>query len=245
MSATTFVLVHGAWHDASCWDAVSGLLRAQNHTVLCPDLPGHGADSTALARITLKSYVTSLVNLLDSLTGKAVLVGHSMSGMVISEAASQLPQKISRLIYLSAYLPRQNESIFDLIALIRGDESLTSIEDAMQLSSDKRTCSIDQTSIIPLFYNLTPRSRTSQALSKFGKQATLPLSAKVRLDETALAAIPSTYICCSEDKVIPVHHQRRMLARRTCDTVLQIKADHSPFYSAPEQLAALLHASAG
>jgi pimeloyl-ACP methyl ester carboxylesterase len=244
VSAKTFVLVHGAWHDGSCWDAVSSLLRAQNHHVICPDLPGHGADRTALAKITFKSYVTSLINLLESLADNAILVGHSMSGMVISEVASSIPHKISHLIYISAYLPLQGESVFDLITLNRSHEPFTAIEHSMQMSPDKRACSIEQTSIIPLFYNLTPHALASQAQAAFGTQATLPLAAKVKLDEEALAAIPTTYIACSEDKVIPVHHQRRMLARRTCNTVLQIKTDHSPFYSAPEQLAALLEASA-
>lgn len=244
MSTTTFVLVHGAWHDGSCWNEVAKLLRAKNHRVVTPDLPGHGRDSTPVNKITFKSYTTALSALLGTLSDRTVLVGHSMSGMVISEVASRIPQKISRLIYVSAYLPRNDESVFDLIMRNRGDEPLTAIERAMQLSADKRTYNIDERCIVPLFYNLTPPHLASQAQAAFGLQATLPLAAKVKLDEAALAAIPSSYISCTRDMVIPLHHQRRMLARRTCNTLLQIDTDHSPFYSAPEQLAALLEASA-
>ena len=42
----TFVLVHGAWHGAWCWDKVVPLLEAKGHTVVAPDLPGHGDDET-------------------------------------------------------------------------------------------------------------------------------------------------------------------------------------------------------
>jgi pimeloyl-ACP methyl ester carboxylesterase len=244
VSGKIFVLVHGAWHDSSCWNAVSNLLRGQNHVVISPDLPGHGSHKSALGRITFKSYVKSLLDLLDAMATQTILVGHSMSGMVISEVASKIPQKISHLIYVSAYLPRHNESIFDLISLNRSHEPFTAIEHAMLMSPDKRTCSIEKTCIIPLFYNLTPTPLACQAQAAFGLQPTLPLATKVELDEMALSTIPATYISCSKDKVIPLHHQRRMLARRPCSTLLQIDADHSPFYSAPVQLAALLDASA-
>ena len=234
--------MHGAWHDGSCWTAVANLLRAQGHVVFTPDLPGHGKDATALNKVTFKSYVTALIALLGSLTEKTVLVGHSMSGMVITEVACRIPAKISHLVYVSAYLPRPDESVFDLITLNRSHEPFTAIELAMQTSEDKRTCNIDEAEIIPLFYNLTPPELASQAKTAFGTQATLPLAAKVSVDLSVLDTIPCTYISCSKDKVIPLHHQRRMLARRNCNTLLQIESDHSPFYSAPAQLAALLEA---
>lgn len=242
MKEKTFVLVHGAWHDGSCWNQLAALLRARGHHIITPDLPGHGSDSTPPHKLSFKSYTRFLADLLESLADDVVLVGHSMSGMVISEVACTVPHKISQLIYVSAYLPRHDESVFDLIALNRGHEPFTAIEQAMEMSPDKRTCSVEKSRIIPLFYNLTPTQLACEAEAAFGVQATLPLAAKVKLDETVLAAIPATYISCSKDKVIPLHHQRRMLARRSCNKVLQIETDHSPFYSAPEQLADLLEA---
>ncbi|MES2625748.1 MAG: alpha/beta fold hydrolase [Pseudomonadota bacterium] len=245
MIGHTFVLVHGAWHSGSCWAAVATLLRANGHIVYTPDLPGHGDDETPLVKVTFKSYVTSLVNLLNALAEKVVLVGHSMSGMVISEVACRIPEKISHLVYVSAYLPRHYESVFDLIALNRSHEPFTAIELAMQMSSDKRTCSIQNEDIVPLFYNLSPPELALQAQAVFCIQATLPLAAKVTVDQQVLDNIPSTYISCVKDKVIPLHHQRRMLARQSCNTLLQIETDHSPFFSAPEQLAALLEVCSG
>jgi pimeloyl-ACP methyl ester carboxylesterase len=242
LSESTFVLVHGAWHDGSCWAAVANILRAQGHAVITPDLPGHGSDKTPLTKVTFKSYVTSLIDLLGSQPEKTVLVGHSMSGMVITEVASRLPQKISQLVYVSAYLPRHDESVFDLITLNRSHEPFTAIELAMQMSADKRSCTIEEADIIPLFYHLAPLELATHAKTIFGTQATLPLAAKVNVDQLVLDAIPSTYISCSKDKVIPLHHQRRMLTRRTCNTLLQIETDHSPFYSAPAELAAVLAA---
>lgn len=242
MSSTTFVLVHGAWHSGACWARVTALLSAQGFTVHAPDLPGHGKDPLPLTRVTLKAYVNSLLDLLDSIAGKAILVGHSMAGIVISEVAAQRPDKVARLVYVCAYLPRDGESLFDLIALNRSHEPFTAIELAMQMSDDKRSCTIAGEDIIPLFYNLSPEATATAAKAAFAVQATLPLAAKVQLNAAAFAQVPRTYIACTRDKVIPIHHQRRMLTRQPCNELLQLDADHSPFHSCPEQLAALLAA---
>ncbi|MEY4642554.1 MAG: hypothetical protein RLZZ227_2548 [Pseudomonadota bacterium] len=210
--------------------------------MLTPDLPGHGANSAPLNKVTLKAYVNFLLELIDSIDGKVTLVGHSMAGIVISEVAARRPGKIARLVYLCGYLPRDGESLFDLIALNRSHEPFTAIDLALQMSDDKRTCTIATDQIIPLFYNQVPAELAARAKADFCVQATLPLAAQVQLDEQGWDQVKRTYILCTQDKVIPVHHQRRMLTRQHCDVLLQLDGDHSPFLSCPEQLALLLGA---
>jgi pimeloyl-ACP methyl ester carboxylesterase len=237
---SAFVLVHGAWHSGSCWERVAGLLAAQGFKVITPDLSGHGTSTLPLADVTFKSYVDGIIELLDGVDGAVTLVGHSMAGLVVSEVAARRPDKVARLIYVCAYLPRDGESLFELVALNRSHEPFTAIELAIQMSDDKRTCSIAEDDIVPLFYPLAPPEVAAAAKARFALQATLPLAAKVQLDAANFARVPRTYIACTRDKVIPVHHQHRMLTRQVCDTLLQLDADHSPFHSCPEQLAALL-----
>jgi pimeloyl-ACP methyl ester carboxylesterase len=226
-----------------CWKAVADLLTAQGCKVLSPDLPGHGHNALPLAKVTLKAYINSLLDLLDGLDEAVTLVGHSMAGLVVSEVAARKPDKVARLVYVCAYLPRDGESLFEIIALNRSHEPFTAIDLAMQMSDDKRSCTIADDDIVPLFYQLAPTNIAAAAKAGFGVQATLPLAAKVQLDDASFARVPRTYIACNKDKVIPVHHQRRMLTRQACDELLQLDADHSPFYSSPEQLAALLLAT--
>lgn len=237
------MLVHGAWHAGACWQAVADLLTAQGCKVLAPDLPGHGNNALPLGKVTLKAYVNSVLDLLDGLDEAVTLVGHSMAGLVVSEVAARRPDKIVRLVYVCAYLPCDDESLFEIIALNRSHEPFTAIDLAMQMSDDKRSCTIADDDIVPLFYPLAPADVAATAKAGFGIQATLPLAAKVQLDEASFARVPRTYIACNRDKVIPVHHQRRMLTRQPCDVLLQLDADHSPFLSCPEQLAALLLAA--
>src|SRR5690606_10900829 len=153
MSASnTLLLVHGAWHSGGCWTRLAQALRDSTLSVLTPDLPGHGDDPLPQHQVTLKRYVARLVALLDAAAQPVTLLGHTMAGIAVSAAAALRPEKITQLIYLCAYLPRDGESVFDLIALNRQHEPPTPIERALEISNDKRSCTVAAQQIIPLFY---------------------------------------------------------------------------------------------
>ena len=88
---TTMVLVHGAFHDAWCWEPVRSLLDEQGIPNLAPELPLTGLEADAGA----------VRALLDAVDGPVVLCGHSYGGMVISRAASGRDD-VDRLVYLCA-----------------------------------------------------------------------------------------------------------------------------------------------
>ncbi len=101
---STFVLVHGSWHGAWCWNKLTPLLEREGHAVIAPDLPGHGEDWTPIPEISLQSYVDRVGEALDSAPEPAILVGHSMAGTVISQLAEQRPDQVAGLVYLCAFL---------------------------------------------------------------------------------------------------------------------------------------------
>jgi len=202
-----------------------------------PDLPGHGSNPLDLSEISLKRYVSSLAVFIQQLQKPVGLVGHSMAGMVISQVAELIPESIERLVYLAAYLPRNGQSLFDLIESNHATGVTAPVETVMTMTADKRQCGIPADRIASLFYNRCP----SEIIPKtFPKQATLPLSGKVRLSGSRFGKLPKSYICCLDDCVIPIAHQRYMLTQQSCDEMIQLDADHSPFLSCPEVLAAIL-----
>jgi pimeloyl-ACP methyl ester carboxylesterase len=213
-------------------------------TVHTPDLPGHGRNHEDPDRLTLARYATWLTDFIKSLNEPVILAGHSMAGLVISQAAENRPDLIQRLVYLSAYLPGNRQSLFDLIAANHQAIDPAPIESIMTMSQDNRRCGIPAEQIKSLFYNRCPPSRSHLIPSEFPEEAALPLSGKVRLTPENYGRIPRTYISCLDDQVIPVTHQRQMLRTIHCDEMIQLDADHSPFLSCPDMLAALLKAIA-
>jgi pimeloyl-ACP methyl ester carboxylesterase len=111
---STFVLVHGAWHRGDAFAEVADILRADGHVVHTPTLVGNGpgdAKSTGL-----EEAVTSLTDYITKNSIKdAVLLGHSYGGIVITVAADRLSEgTVRRLVYWSAYVPLDGESLVDI-----------------------------------------------------------------------------------------------------------------------------------
>jgi len=130
MSATkaAFVLVHGAWHNASVWDRVTPILEAHGFAVLALDLPGAGANAIAPTSLAVRPFdpaafaaepstsagvtqeartqaVVALVKAAASLAdGKVILVGHSAGGMTVSAVAEQVPGLLLAVVYLAAFM---------------------------------------------------------------------------------------------------------------------------------------------
>ena len=90
---TTFVLVHGASHGSWCWDKVVPLLEAEGHNAVTVDLPGntYGEFDVPLCQVTLSSYTDHVCKVLDQLDEPVVLVGHSLGGLTITQAAEARP----------------------------------------------------------------------------------------------------------------------------------------------------------
>lgn len=111
----TFVLVHGGGHGGWCYQPVARRLQAKGHTVYAPSLPGMGEHTHLLhPDIDLDTHIDDVVALLDSedLT-KAILVGHSYGGMVITGVADRAPGRTGHRVYLDAAYPADGESLHE------------------------------------------------------------------------------------------------------------------------------------
>lgn len=112
---SNYVLIHGGSDGGFVWEDVAPLLREQGHRVATPDLSGHGEDETPIGEISLGSYAGRICEVLDAQDEPVILVGHSTGGIAITQVAEHRPQKIEALVYLAAYLPRNGQSLFELI----------------------------------------------------------------------------------------------------------------------------------
>jgi len=112
----TFVLVHGAWHGAWCWERVVPLLTAGGHTVETPTLAGLGERTAELGpEIDLETHVAEVTaSIAPDGPRDIVLVGHSYGGMVISAVVARRAERIASLVYLDAFVPEDGQALFDL-----------------------------------------------------------------------------------------------------------------------------------
>jgi len=113
---SNYVLVHGAWGGGQTYGKVPEALRAAGHEVLVAALPGLGTRQAELhPGITLTDHVDAVVQqVADAGFDRFILAGHSYGGMVITGVATRLGARIDAIAYLDAFLPGDNQSLWDI-----------------------------------------------------------------------------------------------------------------------------------
>jgi Predicted hydrolases or acyltransferases (alpha/beta hydrolase superfamily) len=112
---SVFVLVHGAWHGAWCWERVADLLRMRGHRVLTPTLAGLGERSHLLSsEITLDTHIADIVDVFTTeRLDDVVLCAHSYGGWPTSGALEHIHRQVGALVFLDAHLPQDGQRGYD------------------------------------------------------------------------------------------------------------------------------------
>lgn len=233
---SVFVLVHGSWHGGWCWERVVPFLQASGHEAYAPDMPAMGRDRTLIHDATFALGVERIVAQLAGMNRPVILVGHSMAGLLITQVAEERPDSISELIYLSAYLPKNGDSCFDLSM---ADHGL--VPYGLEMSADGRSANMVEPWITPSFYNDCTDEDVAFAKDRLRPQPMEPFMQRVSITAGRAGSVPRAYIGCLRDHAITPGFQSHMQMSVPCDTVLTLDTGHSPFLSAPAALASHLN----
>jgi pimeloyl-ACP methyl ester carboxylesterase len=230
---STYVLIHGAWHGGWCWKNVIPLLEKEGHKVVAPDLPGHGEDKSPIAEITLKAYTDRVCQVLDEQSDPVILVGHSMGGVVITQTAEYRPEKIKKLVYVTGFLLQNGEFLLqhaepDTEALVLPN---------LIMSDDQSHATVKEEALKETFYADCTDEDVEFAKSRLVPQAAAVLATPVSTTEENFGRVPRAYISCSRDKAISPSIQETLYKALPCEKVISMDTSHSPFFSAPEELA--------
>lgn len=233
MSDKKILLVHGSCHGAWCWDLVLPELAARGVTARAIDLPGHGADRTPPAQVTLEGYARAILAEIDAMGGGPVAaLGHSAGGYAISAAASIAPQALGKLIYLCAYLPVSGQSLSQMRAAWPEQPLVPHI----RRSADGASFTFDPAPVPALFYHDCPPEAVAFATPRLCPQPMAPQVTPLDLND-AFEGLEKHYIVCAQDRAIPPAYQRVMAQGLPPGHVTELDASHSPFLSMPGPLA--------
>ena len=230
---STFVLVHGGLAGSWLWEKLIPLLEDDGHRVQAPDLPGHGDDQTPIPEVSLQGYADRISEVLDAHPEPAILVGQSMGGAVISQAAEQRPDKVALLVYVGASLLRDGETIF---GVFENDTESLALPNLV-MSEDGSSATLQEDAIEEVLLHDCSDEDVERAKSRCQAQAVAPLATPVSLTEDNFGQIPRVYIQTLQDRTIGPSSQKEMYERLPCQEVISMDTGHWPFYSAPEELA--------
>jgi pimeloyl-ACP methyl ester carboxylesterase len=234
------VLVHGAFAGAWCWEPVLPGLQAAGHEVEALDLPGSGADGTPVGDVSLDAYASRVCGVLAG-GGPAILVGHSMGGMVVTQAASRTPEPVVKLVYVAAFIPADGQSLLDLTAYPEAADD--QVQANLVVDGDPPVATMPPQASREALFGCCDDEQAAWGVSHLGRQAVEPFTNPFRLaadGSAAFAALPRAYVTCLRDRAIPPAMQRVMFEAAGCRPVIELDTDHSPWISRRAELVEVL-----
>lgn len=238
----TFVLIHGSWHGGWCFDPVRAILEAEGHEVMVPDLPGMGGNGAQINAVTLAGWAEFAAGLCCAASQQPViLAGHSRGGLVVSQTAELAPDAMDGLVYLCAMMLPDGMSRAKFKQIEGPNPDFDAIISPVH---DGAGTVIDASRAAPVFAQLSPPDLVAAAMARLVAEPHGPRSTPLRLSPQRFGSRPRTYIECTQDRTIPIASQRRMQAMVPGAEVVTLEADHSPYLSRPQEVAAALIAAA-
>jgi len=232
-SQPTIVLVHGAWGDATGFDGVIRALHDQGYRTIGFANPLRG----------LQSDAKYLADLLRTLEGPIVLVGHSYGGAVITNAAVGNDQVVG-LVYVNGWALDEGESIGQLLELNEGSlipPALREVPFTNPDGSDGVDLYLDQDAFPAAFAGDVDADTARVMAAALRPWSGAAIGAAS--GPPAWKSIPSWYLLGTEDKAIPPATQRFM-AERAKSTIEEVPASHAPMVSQPDVVAKLIMTAA-
>jgi len=227
MPKPTIVLVHGAWADASSWNAVATGLQSQGFTVLAPP--------NLLRSVAIDApYISSF--LAQRTSGPVVLVGHSYGGFVITNAATGV-DSVKALVYVDAFVPEEGENVFQILG---GSGSAFDVPDPTTVFDLVGYPGAPEGDAEAFLKPDTVHNAFAQDLPESDRrliaagQRPITLSANTTPSgASAWKGAPSWAVIGTEDRVIPPDTQRHM-AERAGATITEVAGSHVSMISHPQ-----------
>jgi pimeloyl-ACP methyl ester carboxylesterase len=232
---TTFVLVHGSFHDGSAWEPVARQLEQKGHTAYAPTVAGHGPDGDkGVSHADCSDSIVDYV--IDEGLEDVVLVGHSFGGSIIPKVAEAVPDRISRLVFHNAFVVEDGNCVLD--------EVPPPIQELFRALSDE---SEDGSFTVPFpvwrdgFINDADAELARSAYEKLSPTPWQPFVDELEMSEFYSLELPSSYLYATEDCTLPQTPEwswhPHMSSRLGLFRLIKMPGSHEVVFTNPDGLA--------
>ncbi|MFB7495051.1 alpha/beta fold hydrolase [Streptomyces sp. NPDC056161] len=217
---TTVVLVHGGWHDETCWDP------------LREELDARGIPSTAvrLPMTRLDADADVVRTAIEAQDGDVIVVAHSWGGSPATLGASGLP-RVKHLVYLAAFMIEAG------VPVTPPARRRPTAGGAAKAGADG-TVAIDASLARQAFYDDVSDGLADRMIATLRPMAAASFEPVATDRAAAWRTVPSTYAVCLRDRAIHPEDQRAMAG--DAGEVVEFDTGHSPFLSRPDLVADLI-----
>lgn len=219
-----FVLVAGAWQGAWCWKKILPALWQGGHRAFAVPLTGVGERAHQCSpSIRVSTHADDVAAVVEAEElNNAVLVGHSYAGLVVTAVADRLPDRVGRLVYVDAVVPRSGESWSS------GHDDKTRAQRRQAIEAQGTLPAPD-----PAVFGLSG-SDAEWARRRMTAQPGSVYDDPLQFDEARIARLPRTFIDCTQPALATIAAMRQRVRAEPGWRVVEIPTGHDPMISAPD-----------
>jgi len=199
-------------------------------------MPGRGDSPADIASVTLEDCAQKIVDDVNGAGfGNVVLVGHSIAGLYVTDAAIRLgPERVRRLVYVAALIPRNGRTGADALPW--------PLKGIVSRAGAKGTPipPLNRTLATYVFCNGMPAAQRNYTLSNLCAES--PHLGISPVDRSGLRdEIPRAWVLTTKDRTLSRKLQRQFIANLGgVDHVFAIQSGHDVMISKPDELSAAL-----
>lgn len=223
-----FFLIHGAWHNESCWNSVKHNLEKKDYKVHTTTIAGNEPDSISI-NTSYEEMVESVVEKANSIDGTFIVVAHSSAGHIVQHAAPKFPEKIEKIIFNNAWLLPDNTSQFDLVP--------PEIKNVMRTRAENHPAKcipVDKDFFYNMLANNTKTKIQEDLLSILVSQPIAMMEKKSQTQRFSRLDIPMVLLHCKNDISLPPDTYKNMfLGQNKGDKIVEIEGVHECLFTDP------------
>jgi len=216
------IFIHGAWHGGWCWKKIEPYFSDDEYNVLFFDI--HSSKNPD-DDMSFEGSINLLKEKIEKMTGDVILVAHSMGGMYATQVSEYFVNKISKIIYVSGFIPKDNQSCLDLAL-----NDVGIVKFGLIFNDAKTLVTVDEKIIRPAFYNDVSEDDYAFCRKNIKPQNFSHYTTKVKLASDNSKKTTRIFIRCMRDMAITPGFQTIMALENGCD-IYDLDSGHSPFVS--------------
>ena len=237
-----YAFLHGGGQGSWVWAETIAAMRQQAPKaagrVLALDVPGcgvkRGRDTSTLGIDDIAAEL--LADITAAGLQNAVLVGHSQAGSVMPHMLALQPALFRRAIYLTCSVPLPGQTVIEMVGT--GLHGANPAEIGWPLDPQMHSM---EARMAAMFCNDMGAEETAAFLAKLGADA-WPMASYTHTDwrQARRGAVPSSYVVCLRDGILPVPWQERLAERFKAERLIRIDSGHQAMTTRPQALAEIL-----
>lgn len=226
----TIVLIHGAWAGTWVWDRLLEPLGLAGMRPRPVRLPGVGPTLDRPA--SLGEVVDEVLRQIDDVEGPLLLVGHSGGGVVATQVAERISERVCGVAYIAGMMLPSDWNFGDLCDAA-GLPAPVGIAAFLTVSDDGETTSVPPEAAASVFFQKADPADAIAASRSLCPQRESGRLIAPHWTAERFGRIPRLYVEATDDRSVPVAAQRRMQQLVPGAEVITLGSDHAPQLSEP------------